>query len=153
MTDRQVDALRLADALNQQAVWEGHYGPSYLRDLLPEAADELRRLHAENEALRDGKAFHEGACDAALMENRALRQANEAFAQRQEWWNERMFALEKQRDELLEALKGIIKAEHSEGRGGSGFIPKAPTLEHQQRVYQAWQKAHAAIAKVKGEKQ
>ena len=65
----------------------------------------------------------------------------------------RIAELEKQRNELLEALKGIIKAEHSEGRGGSGFIPKAPTLEHQQRVYQAWQKAHAAIAKVEGEKQ
>jgi len=42
------EALRLADALQQQAVWEGHYGPSYLRDLLPEAAAELRRLHAAN---------------------------------------------------------------------------------------------------------
>ena len=86
-------------------------------------------------------------------ELRRLHEANEAFGKRQEWWNERMFELEQQRDELLEALKGIIKAEHSEGRGGSGFIPKAPTLEHQRRVYQAWQKAHAAIAKVEGEKQ
>jgi hypothetical protein len=43
----QPEALRLADALQQQAVWEGHYGPSYLRDLLPGAAAELRRLHAE----------------------------------------------------------------------------------------------------------
>ncbi len=76
----QPEALRLADAL----VWEGHYGPSYLRDLLPEAAAELRRLHAENEALRE---------------------ANEAFGKRQEWWNERMVALEQQRDALLEALK------------------------------------------------
>ena len=80
----QPEALRLADALQQQTVWEGHYGPSYLRDLLPEAAAELRRLHAENEALRE---------------------ANEAFGKRQEWWNERMFALEQQRDALLEALK------------------------------------------------
>jgi hypothetical protein len=32
-------------------VWEGHYGPSYLRDLLPEAAAELRRLHAVNAEL------------------------------------------------------------------------------------------------------
>jgi hypothetical protein len=80
----QPEALRLADALQQQTVWEGHYGPSYLRDLLPEAAAELRRLHAENEALRE---------------------ANEAFGKRQEWWNERMVALEQQRDALLEALK------------------------------------------------
>jgi|SanBayMetagenome_1026888.scaffolds.fasta_scaffold07577_6 hypothetical protein len=35
----------------------------------------------------------------------ALLEANEAFGKRQEWWNERMFALEQQRDALLEALK------------------------------------------------
>jgi hypothetical protein len=46
------DALMLANQLQQQAVWEGHYGSSVLRDLLPVAAAELRRLHAENEALR-----------------------------------------------------------------------------------------------------
>ena len=40
----QPEALRLADALQQQTVWEGHYGPSYLRDLLPEAAAELLLL-------------------------------------------------------------------------------------------------------------
>lgn len=49
------------------------------------AAEELRRLHAENEA---------------------LRAANEAFGERQEWWNERMVILEQQRDELL----GILQA-------------------------------------------
>ena len=49
----QPKALRLSEALQQQAVWEGHYGPSYLRDLLPQAAAELRRLHAENQELRD----------------------------------------------------------------------------------------------------
>ena len=38
-------------------------------------------------------------------ELRRLHEANEAFGKRQEWWNERMFALERQRDELLEALK------------------------------------------------
>ncbi len=47
MTDKP-EALRLADALQQQAVWEGHYGPSYLRDMLSAAAAELRRLHSEN---------------------------------------------------------------------------------------------------------
>ena len=52
--------------------------------LCGEAAAELRRLHAENEA---------------------LIAANEQFSKRQEWWNERMFALEQQRDALLEALK------------------------------------------------
>lgn len=47
----QPDALRLAAELQQQAVWEGHYGPSYLRDLLPEAAAELRRLYTEVDRL------------------------------------------------------------------------------------------------------
>ena len=54
----QPEVLRLADALQQQAVWEGHYGPSYLRDLLPEAAAELRRLHAENKVLHE--RHHDG---------------------------------------------------------------------------------------------
>lgn len=53
--------------------------------------------------------------------------------------------------DLLEALQGIIEAEHSEGRGGSGFSLRTPTREHQQRVYQAWQKAHEAYAKATGE--
>jgi hypothetical protein len=71
----QPEALRLADALQQQAVWEGHYGPSYLRDLLPEAAAELRRLHAVNaellEALRltsiDCQYLHHAHKDRHLL--------------------------------------------------------------------------------------
>jgi hypothetical protein len=47
------DALMLANQLQQQAVWEGHYGPSVLRDLLPVAAAELRRLHHNNLVLTD----------------------------------------------------------------------------------------------------
>jgi hypothetical protein len=79
MTDKP-EALRLADALQQQAVWEGHYGPSYLRDLLPEAAAELRRLHGLDFALRD--------CELAL----------------QKMATKYMDAVD-QRDALLEALK------------------------------------------------
>lgn len=92
----QPEAERLANALQQQAVWEGHYGPGYLRDLLPEAAAELRRLHAENEALRE---------------------ANEAFGKRQEWWNEKMFAIEQQRDAMQQALKALEKAVVAFGPG------------------------------------
>jgi hypothetical protein len=55
----QPTALRLADALQQQAVWEGHYGPSYLRDLLPQAAAELRRLHAVNQELLEALKYHQ----------------------------------------------------------------------------------------------
>ena len=82
----QPEVLRLADALQQQAVWEGHYGPSYLRDLLPEAAAELRRLHAENERLKTVPMKYR------RMEFNAQLQAE----------NERLIA---QRDALLEACK------------------------------------------------
>ena len=43
----------------------------------------------------------------AADELRSLHEANEAFGKRQEWWNERMFVLEQQRDALLEALKTV----------------------------------------------
>jgi hypothetical protein len=48
----QPEALRLADALEQQAAWEARYGPSELGELLPESATLLRRQHAEIEALK-----------------------------------------------------------------------------------------------------
>ena len=70
-------ALRLADALQQQAVWEGHYGPSYLRDLLPQAAAELRRLHAENEALK--AAQHDCGFGAGCCYQAAKSEADEAL--------------------------------------------------------------------------
>lgn len=118
----QPEALRLADLLERDAA---------NCQQRVDAAIELRRLHAENEALRE---------------------ANEVFGKRQEWWNERMFALEQQRDALLEKIKAVIAAEQSEGAGRGGFINTPPTREHQRRVAQAWQELHAAIAKAEGEK-
>jgi hypothetical protein len=84
------EALRLADALEQQFPigTAQHY-------LDGEAAAELRRLSAESDA---------------------LRKANEAFAKRQEWWNEKMFALETLNAELLMALKYIDKEFRKHGR-------------------------------------
>lgn len=38
-------------------------------------------------------------------EIQALRQANEAFGKRQEWWNERMFQLESEVERLTNALQ------------------------------------------------
>jgi hypothetical protein len=64
--------------------------PEALR-LADELDAELRRLSAENEALRE---------------------ANEAFGKRQEWWTERMFGLEQQRDALLEALVSFTKSSY-----------------------------------------
>jgi hypothetical protein len=47
--------------------------------------------------------------EKCAAELRQLHEANEAFGKRQEWWNERMFVLEQQRDALLEALKLIVE--------------------------------------------
>ena len=69
-------------------------------------------------------------------ELRRLHEANEAFGQRQEWWNEKMFTLEQQRDALLEALKEIVDA--ADGAGWEQLDP-------------SFKKARAAIAKATGE--
>lgn len=102
----QPEALRLADLLEMGSIWQDQ----------EKAAAELRRLHAENEALRE---------------------AIEAFGKRQEWWNEKMFAIEQQRDALLEALKEIVAA--ADGKGWEQLDP-------------SFKKARAAIAKAEGEK-
>ena len=80
MTTRP-EALRLADAIDP---FVRPYAPDHLTSKV--AAAELRRLHADNFS---------------------LIVVNKAFAERQEWWNERMFALETQRNQLLEALRSI----------------------------------------------
>ena len=71
------EALRLADAL-----METHPYPLDIK----QAAAELRLLYADNFS---------------------LIVVNKAFAERQKWWNERMFVLETQRNQLLEALRSI----------------------------------------------
>jgi len=71
----QPEALWLADLIDNDLKNAAHHEA---------AAAELRRLHEENAELRE---------------------ANETFGRRQVWWNDRMFALEQQRDALLEALK------------------------------------------------
>jgi hypothetical protein len=96
----QPEALRLADEMEADGI-------------CMRAAAELRRLSAENEALRE---------------------ANEAFGKRQEWWTERMFVLEQQRDALLEALKKIASC---------GLPDEAAIVED----------ARAAIKAVEGEKE
>lgn len=113
----QPEALRLADELEMWTLGEP-------------AAAELRRLHAENEALRE---------------------ANEAFGKRQEWWNEKMFAIEQQRDALLEALKRMASIIDKMGDMPDGFIHPSPwqTLKCEEALTQA----RAAITKAEGEKE
>jgi hypothetical protein len=57
-----------------------------------------------------GYPLEEDARQAAA-ELRRLHEANEAFGKRQEWWNERMFVLEQQRDALLAALRPFAAAD------------------------------------------
>ena len=65
----QPEALRLADDLQEQAVWESLYGPSHLRDLLPEAAAELRRLHDHTQMLEHA---YKSACDIVEEQDKKL---------------------------------------------------------------------------------
>lgn len=104
MSDKP-EALRLAEIL------EG--GSNQFN---AEAAAELRRLHAlckewemkaanwlaSPEAAKRLEGYRSlGAkCAELEAEVEALRQANEAFSQRQEWWNDRMCALEAEREAL-----------------------------------------------------
>jgi hypothetical protein len=75
-------ATTIADALENGRDWDPI-----------EVAAHLRRLSAENDALRE---------------------ANEAFAKRQEWWNEKMFQREEQTERdtalLLQALEALVAA-------------------------------------------
>ena len=81
-----------------------------------EAAAELRRLHAENAELRE---------------------ANETFGRRQVWWNDRMFALEQQRDALLEALKLALSSH--------GVMLMSDPPQEAWKVWGVEEKARAAI--------
>lgn len=106
-------ALRLADALQAGAddpMWADHCEMTKRTASL--AAAELRRLSAENDALHE---------------------ANEAFSKRQEWWNDKMFALETLNAELLEALREMVEVT-------AHLDPCQGTVE----------KARAAIAKAGG---
>lgn len=81
MNDKQPEALRLADRLTPADYYE--FDASLH---CPQAAAELRRLHAENEDFR-------ATCDHLTREN--AEQIGE------------IVALKEQRDELLEALQAL----------------------------------------------
>ncbi len=52
--------------------------------------------------------------------------------------------------DLLESIQELIAAQNAEGRPAGGFSLKPATREHQRRVFLAWQRIHAAIAKATG---
>ena len=127
MTEKPT-ALRLADDCDEGMVD------------FAEVAAELRRLHAENERLWAGEAFHKVAVQ-----------------QRDAAWRERdtaelmSLALKAQRDELLEAL--LLAWPHIEGEKikqdgsyGSNFVQAKAD-----RIRAVYEKARAAIAAATGE--
>ena len=93
----QPEALRLADECDEGMVD------------FAETAAELRRLYNENEQARRQR-------DELLETLDAFREANEKFAQRQDWWNERMVELQAQRDELLDSLMEIELSNNEQWR-------------------------------------
>lgn len=120
------EALRLADAL-----METHPYPLDIK----QAAAELRLLYADNFS---------------------LIVVNKAFAERQKWWNERMLALEQQRDALLKALLRIESAvDWYLGRSSFTQTTQLKGLEHSANVrkelFAAHDEARAAIKAVEGE--
>ena len=88
-----------------------------------------------------------------VAELRRLHEANEAFGKRQEWWNEKMFTLEQQRDALLEALLRIESAvDWYLGRSSFTQTTQLKGLKHSANVrkelFAAHDEARAAIKAV-----
>lgn len=111
----QPEALRLADAMD--VVWAG--------GIAPEAAAELRRLHAENENLRMTLRVEESCSFRTQMQQYAA-----------------------QRDELLEALRSVWlwMENQADGQSKGGHATFDLMLLREQRDI-----ARAAIAKATGE--
>lgn len=79
MTDKQPDALRLADELEDSL--ESHDGSSLTarcQGIADDAAAELRRLHAENETLRAGYAAARLEIESLNAQLHAAKQINAA---------------------------------------------------------------------------
>ena len=122
MTDKQPEALRLADALD--AVNTNNADSLLVQMAARSAAAELRRLHAENEDFR-------ATIDYLTREN--AEQIGE------------IVALKEQRDELLEALREMVA-------GDAEAIKEADALgvPFPDEMLTAYRRAVAAIAKAGG---
>jgi hypothetical protein len=101
-----------------------------LADLIEGSVSDLHREAAAAELRRQ----HE--------ENAELREANETFGRRQVWWNDRMFALEQQRDALLEALRALVH----EGR--ENYVALDRGIGTETDAGKRWLNARAAIKAV-----
>lgn len=83
--------------------------------------DEILRLKRREEELQAAltESVERGAeqrsrAEQAEAEVEALREANDAFGRRQEWWTERMFTLEQECDALRAYAEQAVLAEREE---------------------------------------
>ena len=108
------EALGLADEFVRKLYLSNHEdGFVFLtRELVADAAAELRRLHEENEALRE---------------------ANEAFGRRQEWWDNRMGELEDKieaKDALLRQAREALEKTQRYGLNAATFQTITAIRQH-----------------------
>ena len=105
-------------------------------------------MSTQPEALRlaefcDGNVLYQPAAAELRRQHAELREANETFGRRQVWWNDRMFALERQRDALLEALRALVS---NEGLNPYSYLDK--DIGTATAAGQRWLNARAAIKAV-----
>jgi len=77
--------------------WRTHVGPWDCSTAYAYTVNQMRAYAAQAVAERDAEIA-------------SLREANERFGQRQEWWTEQMFALEQERDALKAEVKALREA-------------------------------------------
>jgi len=83
------------------------------------------RCYADDLHSAGGFNGYASAMSLAADEIVELREANEAFAKRQEWWTERMFELEKQLGNAVLAEREACAAICDEGPSFCGDIIRA----------------------------
>lgn len=106
MSNNKTEALYLADVIENDPTSSAHHYA---------AVAWMRRQYAEIQRLSDVVSKVNSRCDhlgirlgEVIAERNALAEANEAFGKRQVWWDNKMLALEAERDALLEALKQAV---------------------------------------------
>ena len=83
---------------------------------------------------------------ALLAELHEANEANEAFGRRQAWWNERMFALEQERDALAAECERLRHACIAQAERSEAAMLKARTQKARDVYSAAAQTAHMILA-------
>lgn len=157
---QQPEALRLADALRMLSEQYPRVNAGWAFENLQNAAAELRRLHAENGALKKAVALLQQHHATAWNRGHMMgMKANEDTARRaldavkQDAWGntqltEALLKAEEQRDALLEALKELTPPmPPADAPCHVGLVPQEKCA-HCGRIA----RARAAIKAVEGEK-